>query len=326
MKKIFTFFAALLCCSLFTFAANHVAYKASMAPTIDGVASENCWTEATWYPIDQVWIPWGTTVSSSDFSGRFKITWTDDKLYILAEITDDLLSDDHASATDQYWEDDCLEVFIDEDDSGGDHEANFNAWAYHVSTSYDAVDLNENGWAQTFNDHVDVVITNDGNVYTWELAIDIYDDTYDNGGSNTPVTLVVDKVMGLSLAYCDNDEGNGRENFIGSTEVTQSRHNHHWQDATDFGMLTLAQNPNTSTESISISELKVFPNPVQSGEILTITSEDGLEEITVYNITGSKVKVANGNEINTSSLSAGKYILQVRSKGEVHYTNFIVTN
>ncbi|MBA7516118.1 hypothetical protein ES705_08163 [subsurface metagenome] len=98
-------------------------------------------------------------------------------------------------------------MFLDEDHSGGWHEGGsdaYNAFAYHISTLYDAVDLGVSG-AVSLNDHVDVVITQDGNIYTWEIAIQIYDDTYDEGGSNTPVTLTENKEMGLSLAYCDND-------------------------------------------------------------------------------------------------------------------------
>ncbi|MFY9153072.1 MAG: sugar-binding protein [Prolixibacteraceae bacterium] len=38
--------------------------------------------------------------------------------YVLVEVTDDMLSDDHAIPTQSWWDDDCLEVIINEDRSG----------------------------------------------------------------------------------------------------------------------------------------------------------------------------------------------------------------
>ena len=67
-------------------------FKASYGtPLIDGREEEDAWQQAAWLPLDQVWI--GETPAPADFSGRYKILWDENNLYVLAEITDDTLVD-----------------------------------------------------------------------------------------------------------------------------------------------------------------------------------------------------------------------------------------
>ena len=76
----------------------------------------------------------------------------------------------------------------------------------------------------------------------WEVAIDIYDDTYvDGAADNHPVTLSPGKVMGLMVAYCDNDGSELRENFIGSEMVLSGPTDRGYIDAGLFGSLTLTE-------------------------------------------------------------------------------------
>ncbi len=111
---------------------------ASVAPTVDGVADEAIWEKARWQEIKYRWL--GPEYSDEDFQGRFRVVWTADKLYILGEFVDDVLIDTHRDPLVQYWDDDCLEIFIDEDYSGGEHQYNHNAFAYHLSLDNQAID------------------------------------------------------------------------------------------------------------------------------------------------------------------------------------------
>ncbi len=111
---------------------SHYSAPRTQSPiAIDGIADENVWSEAKWQNIDRRWL--GPEYSESDFTGRYKIAWDEHKIYILSEIVDDILIDTHRDPLTQYWDDDCLEIFIDEDFSGGDHQFNHNAFAYHMS-------------------------------------------------------------------------------------------------------------------------------------------------------------------------------------------------
>jgi len=214
------------------------APKATTAPTIDGNISDACWSKATWYDVNYLWL--GTQPSPTDFSGRFKVCWDANKLYLIAEITDDVLSDTHTEPLDNYWEDDTWEIFMDEDHSGGDHQFNYNAFAYHISQFFDIADNGIDGQAHLFSSHATVARTANGNTYTWEAAFDVYTDqfVYD-AASNPKATLTKGKIMGFAMAYCDNDGGSTRESFIGSEDIPGSDKNIAYIDASVFGSLEL---------------------------------------------------------------------------------------
>ena len=128
------------------------APKAKHAPTVDGVADEAIWQRARWQEITHRWL--GPVYSTEDFRGRFKVVWTNDKIYILGEFVDDVLFDSHRDPLVQYWDDDCLEIFLDEDYSGGDHQYNHNAFAYHMSLDNQAIDIGTDKLPHSYSHHV----------------------------------------------------------------------------------------------------------------------------------------------------------------------------
>ncbi|MBE0654841.1 MAG: hypothetical protein IH594_13655 [Bacteroidales bacterium] len=294
---------------------SYSSYKSESSPVIDGITDEPCWSKADWGYINNEWF--GLIMpDSSDFYGRYKATWTSDKLFLLVEITDDYLIDDIEDPLDQYWEDDCLEIFIDEDNSGGDHkccESAYNAFAYHTSpVTYDAVDLSSGGdfVPLLFNDHLEMEVRSNGNVHTIEMAIEIYGDNYDDAKEdNTTVNLVEGKIMGFSLAYCD-DDGNGRENFIG----TQPGGLDSWMNADLFGSIELVSDL-TDVKTVS-SGFRLFPVPAD--EIVYLKNDtDNPFSYRIYNTTG--ILLDSGCEesihtqisFDTSILEQGIYYLLI---------------
>ena len=125
---------------------------------IDGSTNDACWANAYWAPIDQLWV--GTATSNpNNYSGRYKVSWDDSLVYIIMEITDDIFHDTHANPLQNYWDDDCIEIFIDEDKSGGNHQFNYNAFAYHIAIDNQTVDIGEKSADGTdnfvlLNDHI----------------------------------------------------------------------------------------------------------------------------------------------------------------------------
>ena len=88
------------------------APKARRAPIVDGIADEPVWWRAPWREIKHRWL--GPEYSPEDFQGRFKVAWTPERIYILVELVDDVLFDSHRDPLIQYWDDDCLEIFVDD--------------------------------------------------------------------------------------------------------------------------------------------------------------------------------------------------------------------
>jgi hypothetical protein len=207
-------------------------------PIINGVGDDLAWESAEWLPLDQVWL--GQPPTPSDFSGRYKLLWDENNLYVLAEITDDTLVDIQPDGLLKYWDDDCLEIFVDEDASGGNHQYNYNAFAYHIALDGHVADIRPDSAFAYFDEHCTTRRTTIGQTSFWEIAVKIFDgNRYTEEGENIPKMLKTNKKMGFMLAYCDNDHSAARENFIGSVPIEGADKNNGWIDASIFGLLEL---------------------------------------------------------------------------------------
>lgn len=214
----------------------------TQAPVIDGINNETQWQKSTWYPLKYLLV--GSQPTPNDFSGRYRLLWNEEFLFLQAEITDDIIFDQHADPLHLYWDDDCLEIFIDEDASGGDHQYNHNAFAYHVALDNQAVDIGQNKQPQLYNDHLISRwqrSSEQPNKLVWEVALRLYPDTYQDDKPSSPVVLTPQKQIGFMLAYCDNDGSQHREHFMASVDVkpVNGDKNLGWIDASVFGKLTL---------------------------------------------------------------------------------------
>lgn len=216
------------------------APKAKRPPRVDGIADEPVWQRARWREIDHRWL--GPEYSPDDFRGRFKVAWNAERIYVLVELVDDVLFDSHRNPLVQYWDDDCLEVFVDEDYSGGDHQYSHNAFAYHMSLDNRAIDIGTDKSAREYSHHVQSRWRSHENKLVWEVGIEVYTDEYADGDErNLPVALSEGKVLGLMVAWCDNDGSELRENFIGSESAPGKQKDRGWIDAGLFGKLVLVE-------------------------------------------------------------------------------------
>jgi len=211
--------------------------KATIAPQIDGLMNDPIWKDIPWNNIDHRWL--GEKLTEQDFKGRYKLTWTPEAIYIAAEITDDILYDEHEDPLTLWWDDDCLEIFIDADNSGGGHQYTHNAFAYHVALDGNVVDIAPGEIPTLYNSHVTSKRITEGNTSIWECQLYVYEDTYIDNGVNDQKVLESGQKMGFALAYCDNDSSKERENFIGSIFVEGEDKNRGWIDAGIFGTIRL---------------------------------------------------------------------------------------
>ena len=269
------------------------AYITHEAVVVDGVASEACWDSAEWHPIENVWIPYNAKMKDGDFEGKFKLAWDSSYLYLLVEVLDDSLSDDHENPLQNWWDDDCVEIFIDEDRSKGWHEKSNNAFAYHVSMFYDAIDMNTSGAGVNYKDHMQVVMdTIAEDTYLWEFAIKIYDDTFN--ASNA-----------------------------GSMYMSSATANDNYKTANYFGSLLLVDPDfvdNTSASyEIAEKNISVYPNPVS--DELTISLNKQSHEIVkmkLINVAGDvvweKSSFVESQNIDMSNFKSGMYFLSINTE------------
>lgn len=299
-------------------------YITNTAVTIDGSADEACWQNAEWYPIEKVWIPFNQVMAEGDFEGRFKVAWDSLYFYLLVEVKDDSLSDDYSDPKSNYWNDDCVEVFLDEDRSKGFHQNNYNAFAYHVSTFYDAIDSDKNNSPINLKQNIQVVMDTIGeDLYLWEMAIKVYNTSF-NPATPEPsrVKLVPNKIMGFSVAYCDNDETTQRENFIGSMTMPEANANDNYITADYFGSLKLVDPdyvppvvsslPDKSNEVV----IQVFPNPAKDLLYINNQFQNSLN-YKIYSSSGELLLTGNcepNQPIHISDLLPGSYVFCANSE------------
>ncbi|MCK9208755.1 MAG: CBM9 family sugar-binding protein, partial [Salinivirgaceae bacterium] len=148
----------------------YTALLAGTVPVIDGISDDSCWAKATWDTLDQRWL--GAVYNPNDFFGRYKAVWGGNRLYFYLEIADDSILNIHEPLV-QYWDDDCVEIFIDENASGGIHQYSHQAFAYHISPTMDAVDIGPDQKPHAYNPHVNGKVLKVENRYCWELAVTI---------------------------------------------------------------------------------------------------------------------------------------------------------
>lgn len=245
-------------------------------PLIDGYAMDACWSLVNWQSIDQVWIEWGTTLPATDFTGRYKAVWSSETnlLYILLEVTDDVYIDGYVYNSNPavgggYPNYDLPEIFIDENRSKGLHVFDGtgstgtqwgtnaeNAFSYHIMVNFPedgdttsrmvACDIAGTDWShETITNYAshfqEFMVRRSGDTTIWEMALKVYGEDYTPFNPEASrVTLSEGKIMGFSMAWCDNDEPDGtRDNFIGSVFVTKTHYNDHWMNADDFGVMQL---------------------------------------------------------------------------------------
>lgn len=242
-------YASILCLSAGIIACNppvkkenhHIieVKKAVASPSLDGKITESCWNMNPWYPLDQNWL--GNAFSHKDFSGRYKISWDRDALYLLVEITDDSLYDWHKDPLVRWWDDDCLEVFLDEDNSGGLHQFSHNAFGYHVALDGHVVDLGPDHEPHLFDDHIKSARATQNHTTLWEMAVKVFPEEFSAENPSAPIPLEAGKKIGFALAYCDNDGSQGRENFIGSVFIPGEDKNQAWVNADILGTLVLVE-------------------------------------------------------------------------------------
>jgi len=249
-----------------------IAYFADTAPVIDGIGDDPAWEKAKWQDIKYAWMyesprslsgtlnsSDGTVSKTADFSGRFKVVWTASRLYILAEIIDDIIYCPVANPAQSPEKNDCLELFIDENASGGirTSDGGNNYFTYHMN--FDGVNVAD--WIGSRNElrnsHFKYVINKNDitHTYVWEIEMKVYDSSYPLGSTPdiSPVTLSNGKKMGFAIAYCDNDKDahssiqaqtGDRDHFIGSMFVTGSNDNERnvaYRDSTQYAKLYLVK-------------------------------------------------------------------------------------
>lgn len=291
-----------------------------VAPVIDGKGDDACWQNVKWQPIAQVWIPYGAKVDSSIYWGRYKVIWssTTNLLYFLMEVHDTIFVDGYIpGVTADIYNYDVSEIFIDENASGGEHRYDTdtsnaqNAFAYHmyaacpvdgqVTTAVHVDDMAgtiANSHRADYTSHFpEFALRRTGQTAVREFSLIVYNDTYtESNKAAARSQLTAGKLMGLSVAYCDNNHPNRNpavRDYMFGGDWEPSPGNMHWINASYYGHVKLVSENATDVENrqpISANVLKLYPNPSSSSSQLKVENPyRGEVSIRLFNLLGQVI-------------------------------------
>jgi len=103
-----------------------VVPRVSAPPVLDGEIDE-AWLQASVQVIETL-IDGAEPTGPADLSGRFRVLYDSDNLYVLVDVNDEALVQDSDPA--EGWQDDRIEVFIDGDNSKDDAQDGVNDYQY----------------------------------------------------------------------------------------------------------------------------------------------------------------------------------------------------
>ena len=266
-------------------------YETTIAPVIDGII-DGLWNDYAPFSLNLVSV--GAVSSSADLSANFKITRDANNLYMLVDVTDDILRNDGAAN----WQKDGIELYIDMgNDKSGSYVPNNDyqySFVWNVSTPQAGVTI-----AQT---------TKAGNSgYIMEISIP----WATLNGAPAAGTF-----MGIDLQVEDNDSGNrnGKKAWADKTDNA-------WQSTSVLGTLqiTACANPYIPLALNKISgevkEINFYPNPFQTSGSLQINSGNRDDyTISIRDINGKVIsnESLTGNDSSIGeNLPAGIYILEI---------------
>lgn len=242
--------------------------KANAVPVIDG--QEDCsWKDLAEQPIENLLV--GSTVSTADISGFFKVKWNASSLFLYVEVTDDLLVNDTPGATP--WNNDGIELFLDGNNAKG--------------TTYDA---NDHQLIFTVNDntvfhHSNSAINPTGVNFAQSLIPGGYSMEIQVDWSFVGITPTDGAPIGFDLHLNDDDDGGIRDSKLTFTPLTEDRS---FTDPSLFGIAIMESTACTNNSlTLDITVLLEGAYDQASGQMLS-----------TLNATRSLLPGMNGNGIS----------------------------
>lgn len=322
MKKfLFTFLAVSVLFQTATFAekTSDLVIKKGVEIDVDGKANEPIWAH-----VDPISISNKFNNEEATVTAFYKMFYTDEYLYLLIDVTDDLHYPSWVSESKEHWMFDKIEVYFDVNDvlKDGNGPAYTNGYMapghYQFAptfeeAAYDIPYLPQNVLYGSLSNEVYICysLKADNKSYTIEYEFPLYAFKNDRDESMDINKLkALPNGLGFDIIVVDNDnDGASRKRAvwknIGPTEPYVNMDN--------CGVITFGNEILPSgLSSPKTTTVKVFPNPVT--EELTI--EGNFDRVLISNMAGQEMKVSNtSRKVDVRDLSKGIYILKTFENG-----------
>ncbi len=146
------------------------------------------------------------------------------------------------------------------------------------------------------DDDLDIFCTSDDNNLTWFENVD-------GQGDFGAKWIINDQLLSASSIYSDDLDGDGDLDIL-----TSSREEHKIAWYENQSIIVVGSNEIINPKG----RLLIYPNPVE--DIINIQLlEESIASVTLYTLTGQKIKTSFSSELSLAHLAAGAYLLEVRS-------------
>jgi len=226
----------------------YLALKTSEIPIIDGI-QDSSWSENQASSLEN--IIGGSITDNEDLSGQFRVTWDDNRLYILLTILDDIRVDDSGSSI---HEDDGIELYIDLDNSKntsyGPDDYKFR-FAYNDDTVYERI--------RDATKDIEFKFLDTGVGYNAEISI--------------PWTTLgypphENALIGFEIQVNDDDDGGGRDAKIAWWGIEDIA----YENPSAFGTIKLKNTISILSDILNIPEQFIlfqnYPNPFNNPNLI----------------------------------------------------------
>ena len=193
--------------------------KVSRPVVIDGMA-DDLWSESRENKIGNVvYLP---PSNDEDLSASYKAMWDEKNLYVLVDVTDDSLKND--SDSDLWYQDDCVEVFIDADNSKSESYDDNDA-QYHFDWDKNSPSMSQFQHGRL--DGIEFAMVTTENGYRTEIKFP---------WSTLGAEPSAGKKIGLDVHVNDDDDSGDRDSKL----TWRGKEDNAWQTPSAFGTAELA--------------------------------------------------------------------------------------
>ena len=189
-------------------------YKTSTPITIDGTV-DAIWNNASVLPANATKLLSGTVTNAADLSGNCKVLWDNTNLYLLANVTDDILKHDSQTS----YDDDGIEIYVDiNNDKATTYSANDVQYTFEWNNGTTIGSL-PSGRITTGISYAVVTVTGG---YVVEASIP---------WSTLQGTPAVNQLVGFDFMISDDDDGGTRDAKLSWNAASDSA----WTDPSKMG-------------------------------------------------------------------------------------------
>jgi hypothetical protein len=276
-------------------------------------------------PDDAIWGKIAPVPITNRFNGEeptvtayFKMYYTDEFIYLLVDVTDDVHHPAWVAESKEHWIYDLVEVYFDVNDvlKDGNGPAYTNGYMapghYQLAPileegGYDAPYFPENVLYGSLTNQVLIAysLKPDYKSYSIEYEFPMEAFINDRGeslGLNSFKSLP--QGLGFDVVVVDNDnDGAGRKRAVWKNVGPEEP----YVNMDNCGVVTFSDDLVSSIDEVKIADISVYPNPVQEELIINATFDKAI----FFNVAGQAVKtVETSGKINAGSLSSGLYIVK----------------